>query len=809
MESKVNRFRAFRLLSLLIGLTISTFAGNAMTLQQYYAFDNLGGITQSLCVRSIAQSADGMIWLATESGLYSYDGQRLMKREMEVSVTGKQDIGCLNNLLVDGDSLIIGCDNGLLSFNLKTYRLRWLSFARNERVKDIVRTRSSVWVATERAIYQDGKPLSPCPENVISLYGVENHLFIGTSGAIYGYAVKERQLERISSGIAIATCMYTNKTEDLLWVGSANSVSNWSKRTLKKAFSTPVPVAKSLCQDKNGNILIGTDNGLYIVGNGHEVSAFHHDAKRENSLAGDVVWCIFKDRSNNIWIGTNCGVSLLPGEGIMTTYFLPSLTGESSGNQFFSTILDSRGRFWLGGSNGLMCIEHLGKPDQSYRWYRMNDVRYPLPHNRIRVILEDRKGNILVGGDMGLMLYDEVSKQFQRFSIDEDPFNWVYRIRVGKEDELIITTFSATYFGTLNRSSHLVIVNKTTQRENISDMPNDRKWLLEHYGLAESYLSAFLERTKGLLLLGGSDKFSIVNTNRLNEVRKNRKLSITDIKINDIHYVEHKQILNGIVTLRPNEKMVEVMFSDFNYTGELTHRFLYRIDEGDWIPVHAKSKAIVLTNLDPGNFHLSIRFSDTLKESINLEFNVLSPWYATKIARFIYLSLFILMLYGIYHFFRQRKRNRLEREEHQAFLIQAKKKEKELLSDKEYLATQLRMQLLAKVGQDGVLSEDEKCLLKITKIIEDNLSDFEFNVNTLCALSDMGSKQLYRKIKVMTGMTTVAYIRDQRMKKAATLLSKGNFTVSEVMYMVGFSNPSYFSRCFTEEYGIPPSEYNV
>jgi AraC-like DNA-binding protein len=81
------------------------------------------------------------------------------------------------------------------------------------------------------------------------------------------------------------------------------------------------------------------------------------------------------------------------------------------------------------------------------------------------------------------------------------------------------------------------------------------------------------------------------------------------------------------------------------------------------------------------------------------------------------------------------------------------------------------------------------------------------NVNTLSELSGISVKQLYRKIKAMTGLTTVAYIRDQRLKKAAALLAKGTFTVSEVMYMVGFSNASYFARCFSEAYKTLPSDY--
>lgn len=87
------------------------------------------------------------------------------------------------------------------------------------------------------------------------------------------------------------------------------------------------------------------------------------------------------------------------------------------------------------------------------------------------------------------------------------------------------------------------------------------------------------------------------------------------------------------------------------------------------------------------------------------------------------------------------------------------------------------------------------------------MDDSELNVNKLSEKCGVSTKQLYRRIKATTGMTTVAYIRNQRLKKAASLLSKGAFSVSEIMYMVGFSNPSYFTRCFSEEYGVAPSEF--
>lgn len=104
-------------------------------------------------------------------------------------------------------------------------------------------------------------------------------------------------------------------------------------------------------------------------------------------------------------------------------------------------------------------------------------------------------------------------------------------------------------------------------------------------------------------------------------------------------------------------------------------------------------------------------------------------------------------------------------------------------------------------------SLDEKFLTKIIRLIEDHISNSDLNVNALCDLSGIANKQIYRKIKQLTGMTPVEYIKSIRMKKAAMLLQQKKFTVAEVMYMVGFSNHSYFSKCFQSEFGVTPKEY--
>lgn len=132
---------------------------------------------------------------------------------------------------------------------------------------------------------------------------------------------------------------------------------------------------------------------------------------------------------------------------------------------------------------------------------------------------------------------------------------------------------------------------------------------------------------------------------------------------------------------------------------------------------------------------------------------------------------------------------------------------KQLLESRKKLVKKARIDNLSSPKKEKTESMDEKFLSKITKIIEDKIADPDLNVNLLSELADVNSKQLYRKVKQLTGLTTIDYIKSIRMKKAAMYLSNQNFTIAEVMYMVGFSNHSYFAKCFQSKFGVTPRQF--
>ena len=101
---------------------------------------------------------------------------------------------------------------------------------------------------------------------------------------------------------------------------------------------------------------------------------------------------------------------------------------------------------------------------------------------------------------------------------------------------------------------------------------------------------------------------------------------------------------------------------------------------------------------------------------------------------------------------------------------------------------------------------DSRFLEQLRQHVMDQMSDSDFSVETLAVQMGVSRVQLYRKVKTLTGRTPVDIIRLSRLNRSKVLLAQEGTTVSEVAYAVGFSSPSYFTKCFKEEYGMLPGD---
>ncbi|MCR5365850.1 MAG: response regulator [Prevotella sp.] len=102
---------------------------------------------------------------------------------------------------------------------------------------------------------------------------------------------------------------------------------------------------------------------------------------------------------------------------------------------------------------------------------------------------------------------------------------------------------------------------------------------------------------------------------------------------------------------------------------------------------------------------------------------------------------------------------------------------------------------------------DNEFLQRMNKLIEENFSNSELNVNFLAEQLHISRSGLFAKIKTLADVTPNEMIQIVRLKKAAQLLREGGYQINEVCYMVGFSNPSYFTKCFQKQFGITPGAF--
>ncbi len=104
---------------------------------------------------------------------------------------------------------------------------------------------------------------------------------------------------------------------------------------------------------------------------------------------------------------------------------------------------------------------------------------------------------------------------------------------------------------------------------------------------------------------------------------------------------------------------------------------------------------------------------------------------------------------------------------------------------------------------------DEEFMKKIVAFIEQNMENPNLNVEQLAEFVSLSHAQTYRKVRAISGMSVVQFIRTVRLKKAAQLIAENKLNFTEIAYETGFSSPSYFTRCFHDHYGKSPSDFST
>jgi signal transduction histidine kinase/DNA-binding response OmpR family regulator/ligand-binding sensor domain-containing protein len=131
---------------------------------------------------------------------------------------------------------------------------------------------------------------------------------------------------------------------------------------------------------------------------------------------------------------------------------------------------------------------------------------------------------------------------------------------------------------------------------------------------------------------------------------------------------------------------------------------------------------------------------------------------------------------------------------------------KNLIEQRRHLRDKFSVGVALKPGEVMVSSLDDALLKRVMEVVEKKMGDEDFSVEELAQEVFLSRRHLDRKLPALTNLSCADFIRQMRLQRARELLEKNIGSVAEIAFRVGFSSPSYFSSCFHEFFGFPPSE---
>lgn len=249
---------------------------------------------------------------------------------------------------------------------------------------------------------------------------------------------------------------------------------------------------------------------------------------------------------------------------------------------------------------------------------------------------------------------------------------------------------------------------------------------------------------------------------------------------------------NHTIEINPDEGECKVTFatSDPLHADHISYAYRLQGLNEDWIYLPQGTNTVYLNHLPIGSYRIIVkatnRYGRWSESSDNIIIRQLPHWYETWWAYLLYFILVVMLTLGslkLYHRIRQ--------------ILELHRRQKEVALNN----------VSINIDEKNMPDFDKKFLEKAVSIVEQNISDCEYNVERFSSDICMSRMSLYRKLHDQTGQTPSEFIRNIRLKRAAQILANSDIPVKDVAAQVGFSTPSYFSKCFKEMLGVLPTQY--
>ncbi|MGZ3920177.1 MAG: two-component regulator propeller domain-containing protein [Bacteroidia bacterium] len=587
--------------------------------KKFYHFTSAKGLNSDL-VFSLSQNENGNILVGTQYGLNKINSKFEVSKASEIPSNDNISISCI---IPNGNNkFYLGTQSaGIMDFNFTT-KTRVASYNLNNGL-----TNNPI-----QCLYKDR----------------EGNLWIGTDGAgVYKYLNNRFVYYNKTNGFvenyinSVGVDSYNN-----IWAGlKRNGLVKISGNTLQKyIFDIKRPDAlpdndiNAVLSLENGKMLFGTSDGLCLFENNtmHVIGG--------TTFRNKFILSLYRDRSDQIWIGTNESIYKLT-DGIIAEETSINKF-KIDGRQFPALFIteDAKKRKWFGTENGLLLIER-----SSTLLFNSSNG---LIDGRINCGIIDHKDNLWVGTEDGLYRYN--NRRFIKISAKGLTTGYINFLQTDRNNHLLIGTNNGIDILDLND----FYKNKIT---------------VKHFGKddglvsLESNSNAVTQDSSGRIIIGTVNGIEIYDP-RFDKInKKEARINITNIKL----FFGQEDILkyaSGIDSLTTLPSNLVLPFSKNNLTFQFVgislvapEKVLYQyklegIDK-DWTPAIGKTEA-TYPSLPPGKYTFMVRAgnNDGIWNTFpaTYEFEILSPWYKTV---WFYVLCGLILITGIisYNYLKTRK----------------------------------------------------------------------------------------------------------------------------------------------------------
>ncbi|MDR0683499.1 MAG: response regulator [Dysgonamonadaceae bacterium] len=130
-----------------------------------------------------------------------------------------------------------------------------------------------------------------------------------------------------------------------------------------------------------------------------------------------------------------------------------------------------------------------------------------------------------------------------------------------------------------------------------------------------------------------------------------------------------------------------------------------------------------------------------------------------------------------------------------------------ILQNRQEIRERVRREMILNPQEVSLNTQDGIFLSKLVAYIEEHIEETDFNIIQMATEMAMSHSNLYKKVKALTGMSVIGFIKDFRLKRAAQLLAQNELHITEIAYMVGYSERRHFSQDFKRKFNLTPKEY--